>query len=357
MEERNETNTMLQLMTQPAFRVEEGVISYVNQAAAGYFVEAGQSIAPLIVCGGEEYEEFCGGCLYVTLSIGGCTVGASVTQVEDAHIFVLEQHTELPQLQALALAAMELREPLSSMLILADRMLPGIAKNDDTLSAQAAQMNRRLYQLQRIISNMSDAAVYAQAPQVPMEYVEICGFLEETLEKTAALSEQAGVRLEYTLPREMIYTLADSDKLERAVYNILSNAIKFTPEGGVIQAKLVQKNKRLYFSVTNPRNGPGPQGNIYTRFLRQPGLEDSRNGIGLGMVLVRSVAAVHGGAVLVDQADDNTRITLTMQMRRSNPGTVRSPSMRIDYAGERDHGLMELADVLPASAYSVENES
>ncbi len=355
MEERNDITTLLQLMPQPAFLVENGMISHVNQAAAGYFLQAGQPIAPMIEHGAAEYAEFSDGCLYLTLRLEGQSIGASVSKMEHAHIFTLEQMAEVPQLQALALAAMELREPLSGALNLADQMLPGIAKEDEALQLQAAQMNRRLYQMLRIVSNMSDASQYVQSAMPTTEHVEICGFLEEILEKAAALSEKTGIGLEYELPREAVFTLANAEKLERAVYNMLSNAIKFAPEGSTVRAKLVRKDSRLYFSVTNRRADAQLPANLFTRFLREPGLEDQRNGIGLGMVLVRSAAALHGGTVLVDQTEDGTRVTLSLQIRQSNSTQVRSPVLRIDYAGERDHGLIELSDVLPASAYSTEN--
>ncbi len=352
MEERGEITTMLQLMPQPAFRVENGVISHINQAAAAYFLQPGQPFAPMIVCGGQEYEEFSDGSLYLTLSLCDQHIGAVVSQVEQAHIVTLEQSTEQPQLQAMALAAKELRGPLSGILSLAERMLPAIAAENGELENQAAQMNRRLYQMLRIVSNMSDAVTYAQAQPGRRETVEICAFLEEILEKTAALMPQASISLVYELPREVIFMLADSEKLERAVYNLLSNAIKFAPRDTAVRVKLVRKDKRLYLSVSNAHAGQIQLGSLYNRFLREPALEDSRNGVGLGMVLVRSVAAQHGGAVLVDHTEEGTRVTMTMQIKPAPSGSVHSPVMRFDYAGERDHCLIELADVLPASAYS-----
>lgn len=354
MEELSQINTMLQLMPQPAFRVEKGVISHVNQAAAAYFLRVGQAFAPMILSGGQEYGEFTAGSLYLTLSLEGQSMGACVSRVENADIVTLEQPAEMPQLQAMALAAKELREPLSGMLSLAERMLPAVAAEGTDLESQAAQMNRRLYQMLRIVSNMSDAASYAQAQPGRMEYVEICSFLEEILEKTAAMNQETGISVAYELPREAIFTLVDSEKLERAVYNLLSNAIKFASPDTTVRAKLVHKNKRLYFSVSNSHPGPGPQGNIYNRFLREPALEDRRNGVGLGMLLVRSAATIHGGAVLVDQAEDGTRITMTLQVKPNTSDQVHSPVMRFDYAGERDHCLLELADVLPAQLYSVD---
>ena len=90
-------------------------------------------------------------------------------------------------------------------------------------------------------------------------------------------------------------------------------------------------------------------------FLREPTLEDPTRGVGLGMVLIRSVAANHGGAVLVDHPDaEHTRITLSLAICHGKGDLVRSPVLRLDYAGERDHGLLELSDVLPAELYAME---
>lgn len=354
MEELSQIHTMLQLMPQPAFRVENGVISHVNRGAAAYFLQPGQPFAPMILCGGQEYEELSAGTLYLTLSLAEQPTGACVTRMEHGDIVTLEQAAELAQLQSMTLAAIALKEPLNGMLSLAEHFLPAIAQQDETLQTQAAQMNRRLYQLLRIVSNMTDASGYAQAQPTRMETVEICAFLKEILEKTAALAEQARVQVVYELPREAIFTMADTEKLERAVYNLLSNAIKFSPKETAVHFKLMHKNKRVHLSVSNCNPGPGPQGNIYNRFQREPMPEDPRNGIGLGMLLVRSVATLHGGAVLVEHSGDSTRITMTLQVRRSDGNQLRSPVRRIDYAGERDHCLIELADVLPPSAYSAD---
>ena len=354
MEERKDIATMLQLIPQPAFLAENGTIRHVNEAATGYFLQAGMPIAPMIESGAEEYEEFTGGRLYLTLNIAQQPIGASVSRMESGDIFTLET-TQMPQLQSLALAAMELRSPLSSILTLSDQLLPEIARENETLQRQAAQMNRRLYQMLRIIGNMSDAEQYLRSAPPATEHVEICGFVREILEKAAELTRQAGVELTWEVSNETVFTLASEEKLERAVYNLLSNALKYAPGGSAVHARLLRKDRRLYFSVTNLCDGNCVPGNLFNRFLREPGLEDPRNGVGLGMVLVRSVAALHGGAVLVDQAEDGIRVTMSLQVRQSKTAQLRSPLLPIDYAGELDHGLIELSDVLPASLYRTEN--
>lgn len=353
MEELSQINTVLQLLPQPAFRVENGVISHVNQAAAAYFLQPGQPFAPMILSGKQEYEEFSAGELYVTLSLAGTSVGACVSRIDNGNIVTLEQSAESPQLQTMVLAAKMLKKPLDGILNLATQILPAAAGESVELESQAAQMNRRLYQMMRILNNMSDAAGYVQTQAGRMETVEICAFLEEILEKTANLAQSGGIFIVYELPNEPIFTLADIEKLERSVYNLLSNAIKTATPGTTVRVKLVHKNKRLYFSVSNTHPGPGSQGNIFNRYLRSPAVvDDPQNGLGLGMVIVCSTAMLHGGAVLVDKTEDGTRITMTLQVKTNTSKQVRSPILRFDYAGEHDHCLLELADVLPAQLYS-----
>ena len=146
----------------------------------------------------------------------------------------------------------------------------------------------------------------------------------------------------------------DTEKLERAVGNILSNALKFTPKGGTIEAKLTRTGKMLHLTVQD--NGSGiPQslrGNVYNHYQRQPGIEDGRFGIGLGLVLIRATAAAHGGTVLIDHPEGSgTRITMTIAIRQDSDSLVRSSIISVDYAGGRDHLLLERADNLPAELY------
>ncbi len=342
---------ILDLNLRPAFCVEDGVICHINPAAAQYLLCPGTPIEPLLLSGKAEYAGFSEGCLYVTLQLGQLSLGASVIRMGKQDVFLPEQPDTMAELRAMALAAKELREPLAGILTATEQLLPSA---DPAAKEQAAQLNRRLFQMMRMVSNMSDAFRYCAPGSSRMEYVQITELLREVFDRAAVLLEAAGLTLEYTGPSEAIYTLADPERLERAVYNLLSNAAKFAPKDSVIQAKLTRKDSRLYLSVCD--NGPGISGSarsaLYTHFQREPGLEDLRNGIGLGMVLLRSTAALHGGAVLVDQPEGTgNRTTMTIELRQPRDSSVRSPVLRIDYAGEWDHGLLELSDCLPAELY------
>lgn len=357
--EQIEDTAMLDLMTRPAFCVSGGTVTRVNDAARRRTVTEGTPIGDLLVTGAREYREFRDGCLYLTLSLSGIPCGASVTRMEDCDIFLLEQDEDQAELQAMALAAQELRQPLTSVMTVADRLFPLTGEDaDPAMQDQVARINRGLFQMLRIISNMSDAYRYCQDTVSRQETRDICGILEELFSAAAPLIAHTGMQLRFTGLNEPVYCLVDAEKLERAVNNILSNAVKFAPKGGTIDAKLSRTGNMLYLTVQDSGSGvPGDlRSSVYSRFRREPGLEDSRYGIGLGMVLIRSAAAAHGGTVLMEQSPERgNRLTMTVSIQESPETVVRSRVLHVDYAGERDHRLLELSDSLPADLYQKEN--
>lgn len=345
---------MVDDISQPAFCVREGLIVKVNAAARSRMLEPGTPVGTILLTGSEEYAEFSGGRLYLTLSVCAQPAGAAVSRKNGFDLFLLEQESDAIQLRAMALAAQQLREPLSSVMLAADRLfesagLTGIPGAD----TQAANINKGLFQLLRIVSNMSDASRYGNDAAPRQETREICGLVAEVVDHAAALAEYTGVILEYTGLPEQIFCPVDAEKLERAVFNILSNAIKFSQPGSTVRAKLTRHGSKLHLSVQDSGFGipEALRSSMFIRYTREPGVEDGRFGVGLGMRLICCAASQHGGTVLVDQPGPvGTRITMTIAIRRLG-GTLRSPRLHIDYAGERDHGLIELSDSLPAALY------
>ena len=354
MAQSNDIYGMLDLMDRPGFCVQDQKIVKVNSAAALHMLTPGEDITNLLHTGHAEYGEFAGGCLYLTLKMADQIWGASVTRMGDTDIFLLEQEEDQTELQAMALAALELREPLTSVMTIADDLLPAAAAQVSPEAVEkVSRLNRGLYQMLRIVFNMSDASRYASAA-TPTETSNVCALLEDVFSSAGERIAQAGLTFHFTNYPQPVFCLADKEKLERAVLNILSNAIKFTPAGGSIDAKLTKKGNLLVLSVQDSGNGVSEslKGKVFNRFRRIPTIEDSRFGIGLGMVLIRSAAAQHGGTVLVDQPEgQGVRVTMTMAIRETKQTTVRSPMIRVDYAGGRDHQLIELSDSLPATAF------
>ena len=359
MERTTNSIEMLGLLVQPGFCVSGGKVTKVNPAAAALLIEEGEEIAPRLLTGKDEYAAFSGGSLYLTLDVSGQPCGCCVTRMNEIDIFLIDQEADQAELQAMALAARELREPLANVMITANRLFPVAGLSDDPQTQdQISRLNRGLYQMLRVISNMSDAGRLSAGRASASETVNITQLMDEILVKARDAVSQLGITLHYEGPEMPIFTLADSQLLERAVLNILSNAVKFTAQGGSIRVSFSRTGNRMRLTVQDDGQGISQDllGSIFHRYLRQPALEDSRYGIGLGMVLIRAAAASHGGTVLIDQPEGaGARITLTLAIRQSSDSMVRSKLLRIDYAGERDHTLLELSGSLPAHLYDVKD--
>lgn len=352
MDKQTDMSGMLEMLPHPAFFVKKGIITQANQAACQLQIQPKTPIDAILGNNTEEYHDFDGGCLCLTLILSGCPMLSSVTRMDGFDLFTIDQAAEQAELKAMALTATNFREPLSDIIALKEQLLPD--SSDPLIQNRIGQMNRRLTQLHRMVCNMADALQFATDAIPRMECQDVCAMTEEILERAAVLAEKAGFRLTYQVPREAIISMIARDRLERAIYNILSNAMKNSPPGSTIEAKLSHRGKKLYLSIQD--NGPGipPHllGSLYGRYRRQPGIEAQPTGVGLGMVLVRGTAAAHGGAVLIDQPEGKgTRITMSLAIQTIATEMLRSNVMAVDYAGEYDHGLLELSDVLPPELY------
>lgn len=342
---------LLEMIDRPALWVKDGIITDCNQMAKNRQIQVGAPIATLLQADAEAYRTYQNGILYLTVQLGRISYGATVIRQEDGDIFLLDRDADQAQLQALALAAQQLRVPFSNVMTLADCMLPKL--NDTAQKEQAMQMRRALFQLMRLISNMADTERYTGLDAPRYENTELCTFVQEIIEKANATMEPANRTLRFTCPQKPIITMIDRERMERAVYNLLSNAIKFSGTGGSVEVKLATSGKMACLTVEDHGDGIAShvQGTLFHRYMREPAIEDSRFGLGLGMTLVRSAASIHGGTVLLEQSN-GTRVTMTMAIRTEIPGTLRTPILRIgDYAGGRDLGLLEFSEFLPVTAY------
>ncbi|MDO5401735.1 MAG: HAMP domain-containing sensor histidine kinase [Eubacteriales bacterium] len=352
MEQRNDVSTLLNMMVQPGFLVEDNRITLLNPAASQLFISPGTDVRDLLATGREEYAGFSDGCLYLQLDLGGTPRGASVQAIAEGHVFLLEPETQQQELLCYALASQCLRSPMSNVMIAAEQLTRTAGERDDpALLRQLGQLNRGVHQMLRLVNNMSDALLYTDISQ--QELRNIPAVFEEIFDKAQTLLEQAGIRLTYQGLREELCGMADSQQLERAVLNLLDNAVRFSPAGGTVSAALTRRGGLLCLHITDSGEGipasvlPG----IFHRYLRQPGIEDGRYGLGLGMALVRTAAVNHGGTVLIDRSGKGTRITMTVALRQDPNCLLRSPVMQLDYAGGLDHQMVELSQVLPASMY------
>lgn len=346
MEQVYSNNPLLELLARPALFVKDRRIIQANEAARQRSITVGEPLDKYLIENPEAYDQFTDGCLFLTLHILDLPYGTVVTRMDGYDLFVMENIADSAQ-QALALAAQQLRQPLNTVFCIADDMAN---------RKQAGQLTQGLNQIHRIICNMSDLVRYTNRSALQIEATDISSVFDETMEKAQTLLSKAGFKLHYTALPEVVIGMADREMLGRAINNLLSNAVKFSTKGSILDVQLVRTGNRLRFTVRDHGEGFSPEilKQAFFRFLREPAIEDSRHGLGLGLALVASTAACHGGTVLIDQPQDGgTRVTMTLTITPCSDTTLRSPIRTpfSDYTGGHDHALMEFSEILPVNFY------
>lgn len=349
MEKPNESIKILSLFSHPVFLVKDGVIADMNQSAKQLQFSLDTQVSDLIETGKEEYRIFNGGYLSLSLSVLGVRRTAVVSRTEMGDLFHLQEDDDPAELRTMSLIAQRLRQPLSDLMIGADNLFPDSAIQDDpVLKQKAGKMNRSLYQLLREITNLSITILPGN-----QSLHDVKALFTEIMERVKNMEFTQRCEINYKVSHGDVYCIVDRDLLERALHNMLSNAIKFSPEGCPITAKLETVENRLLLSVQNQYEPGKDPDNLFFRYLRNPGIEDSRYGVGLGLFLIQKIASIHNGCLLMDHPEeDSIRFTVTIPIRKNPPGEVHAPIPNIDYLGGRDHTLVELSDVLPFSTYT-----
>lgn len=357
---------VLEYLTQPVLLVKDGVILYRNSAAVVLEVEPGSSIFQLLGATADFYREYDGtGMLSLTFDHGAMTMEASIHRHDGIDLFAITAlPPEAPSLGTLSVVAQTLRGPVSSLFSTAAVLFPYLEELENMkVQPQTAMLNRSFYQLLRLTSNLTDALRFLSGDAVLFrESTELGQFFCRIYEHSAPLCQAAGITLHFSCPHLSKVASIDQQKVERAVLNLISNALKFTPSGGEIELHVEWTSSSVLIRVSDNGEGMPPEivATVFNRYIHRDTLGDPRWGIGLGLPIVRHVAQLHGGTVIMSSRPQagtcvTMSLALTQPAKEKEETTVNSPILNFDYAGGFNHTLVELADAIPASAFDSVN--
>lgn len=355
VKQKADSNDYLNMLDRPAFIARDGVIELANEAALNCLLLPGNPVEPMLLSGKEELSSLTSGSLSLAISVNGMMRDAAVTIREDGScLFCLQDAKDGERFRVLALAAQQMRRPLSEAMGAASLLQEEWEPENDRQDARMREINRSLYQMLRQLSNMTELSRLAVGVRDNQETTEGSSYFAELFEKAAALAEHTGKEISWSVPQKQFFLALDRDRVERAVYNLLSNALRYSPKGSVIRVSLEVEPRKILVKILDKGEGLSNAvlEDLFFRYRREPMPEDGRNGLGLGLQLVYRVAALHGGTLLVcPNPEGGTMSVMTLERKLPAVQPLRSPILRVDYSGERDHALVELSGELPSSLY------
>ncbi|MGA9997950.1 MAG: ATP-binding protein [Pyrinomonadaceae bacterium] len=206
----------------------------------------------------------------------------------------------------LATVSHELRTPLTA--ILGWILLLRTGKLDAESAAQALSViERNARSQQQIIEDLLDVSrIVSGKLRLNVRECELVSVVEAAVDAVRLAAEARQIELRTSVDPSQHLVLGDPDRLQQVVWNILSNAVKFTPQGGRVNVQLTQEHSHAQIKVSD--TGPGIKPDfkpfIFERF-RQGDSSTTRlhGGLGLGLAIVRHLVELHGGTVSVENDD------------------------------------------------------
>jgi len=203
----------------------------------------------------------------------------------------------------------EFRNPLTLLMGPLRDLLESSEESDRIrISMQTlSRMERNGQQLLELINQLLDLSkIDAGAITLHRQPVDLCALVEETVRSFAPMAESRKIDLDCDFEDHALNALADPEQLQRAVSNLVSNAIKFTPESGnvtVSVARVETSDNSLEIRVSDTGTGIPAEDlpHVFDRFYQA---EHSRGtgerGTGIGLALVKEIVELHGGTVHVN---------------------------------------------------------
>ena len=354
---------ILEMLPEPAFISREDRLIWCNAAArrlrltnCSLSVLLGSQEALLRCWSGE-------GLLQLTVSLLGDEYDAKVRKLGRDLLFLTSKPSRGSHGDACSAFSDTLRKPLHNLVTAAGSFYEQLSARQTSLQADpalrdaSAKMNRSIYQLLRLCGHIYEGGrLLSGQSTADRRSCILNDFLDRFLANCRPLIEASGIRLDYSAPPMPVSADVDTQLLERALYNLLANAMAYTPEGGRISI-LAEKQDRLFLiHVCDSGEGvhPDVQALLFSSFDPQ-GSMDPRSGMGLGLSMVRQIAVLHGGGLSIrpNPHGKGTCVSFSLSLARA-PISFHSVTVHSDPYSGRHHGLVELADVLPSKLYDPE---
>ena len=212
----------------------------------------------------------------------------------------------------------DLRTPLSTIRAVVDALDDGVVSDAVGMKRYFVTIRRDVDRLNRMIDDLFELAqIDAGALRLQRDRVALREILGDVVSAMRPRAERAGLTLDLDVTGETRPALLDGDRLERAVSNLLRNALEHTPPGGRVSVSVAESDDHVSLEVADTGEGiePAVLPHVWTRFYRA---ERSRmrgdtgsDGAGLGLAITKGIVEAHGGTVgVTSQPDVGTTFTV-----------------------------------------------
>jgi PAS domain S-box-containing protein len=235
----------------------------------------------------------------------------------------------------LAMLAHELRNPLAPIRNAIELLDPSRAPTTQNFETMREVIGRQVRHLSRLVDDLLDVARITQGKiTLRQENVSLVAAIEAAIETVAPALTKKAHTLRTEMPDDSVYIVGDGVRIAQVLGNILSNAVKYTPQEGEILVDVHESDEDVQITVRD--NGVGMSAetipHIFDLFVQsQNSLERSEGGLGIGLPLARTLVELHGGQIQVFSAGAGqgsefvVRLPLTRRVQSGQPAVPDEP--------------------------------
>ncbi len=216
------------------------------------------------------------------------------------------QEMEAARRHLLAAVSHDLRTPLSAIRVMLEAIEDGVVDDVETIERYHRAMQGEVARLSGLIDDLFELSqIEAGVLGLRRERAAVGDLIAETAEAMRAEAERAGVRLCCDVPAALPPISADMQKLHRVLGNLLANAVRHTPAGGVVRLSASVHESEIAIVVADSGEGIAPEDlpHVFERFYRgDKSRSRAGGGAGLGLAIARGLVQAHGGRIDVESA-------------------------------------------------------
>ena len=217
----------------------------------------------------------------------------------------------------LATISHELRNPLNAILGWAHMMRVGKLNEANTERAVETIYRNAKSQSQLVADLLDVSRIISGKLRLDVRTVDLLSIVNAAIDSIRPATDAKGIRLQTMLDPAAGPISGDADRLQQVVWNLLTNAVKFTPKGGRIQIRVQRLNSHVEIDVSDSGVGISKEflPYVFDRF-RQADASTTRihGGLGLGLSIVRQLVDLHGGNVSVQSEGEGKGATFTITL-------------------------------------------
>jgi len=243
--------------------------------------------------------------------------GWAAVALENARLLVEARDANRMKDEFLAVLSHELRTPLNAI-VGYSRLLRGGLLEGDKLARGLDTLERNANWLTQIIDDVLDVSrIVSGKIRLDVQAVQLPVIVDNAVATVQPAADAKGVRIQTILDPGVGPISGDPDRLRQVLWNLLTNAVKFTGRGGRVQVRLERVNSHVEMSVSDTGVGITPDflPYVFERF-RQADASTTRKtgGLGLGLAIVRHLVEMHGGSVDAASAGENAGSTFSVRL-------------------------------------------